>query len=286
MSVIKELNKDLTYQPWIQINSSKLKALLLFDIDGVIRDVTDSYRLAIQETVQHFLGWRPSLEIIDELKMEGCWNNDWDASMELIKRHSNNNYLPNFNLPSREKLIKVFNGFYFGGDPLGSNQSWKGFIKNEPLLVTTNFFNELTKKEILWGFVSGAETTSAKFILEKRLKLKDPPLIAMEDAPSKPDPSGLIYLARKITERNLGKGCPPIAYLGDTIADVQTIQEARKKIPFQSFISIAIAPPHLHRIDSKAKRLEYEKRLKMAGADAIIDSTPRAIKYIEEVVFK
>ncbi len=28
--------------------------LILFDIDGVIRDVTNSYRLAIQETVNFF----------------------------------------------------------------------------------------------------------------------------------------------------------------------------------------------------------------------------------------
>ena len=36
--------------------------LILFDIDGVIRDVTNSYRLAIQETVNFFSGWRPSIE--------------------------------------------------------------------------------------------------------------------------------------------------------------------------------------------------------------------------------
>jgi len=42
--------------------------LILFDIDGVIRDVTNSYRLAIQETVNFFSGWRPSIEDIDSIK--------------------------------------------------------------------------------------------------------------------------------------------------------------------------------------------------------------------------
>ena len=55
--------------------------LILFDIDGVIRDVTNSYRLAIQETVHFFSEWRPSIEDIDSIKSEGSWNNDWDLSL-------------------------------------------------------------------------------------------------------------------------------------------------------------------------------------------------------------
>ena len=84
---------------------------------------------------------------------------------------------------------------------------------------------------IIWGFVSGAESASAKYILEKRLKLKYPPLIAMEDAPDKPNPEGFIYLAKKLSNNKLGASNLPIAYVGDTIADVQTVLNARKKIP-------------------------------------------------------
>ena len=50
--------------------------LILFDIDGVIRDVTNSYRMAIKETVSFFCGWTPSIQDIDSIKSEGCWNND------------------------------------------------------------------------------------------------------------------------------------------------------------------------------------------------------------------
>ena len=39
--------------------------ILLFDIDGVIRDVAGSYRRALQETVAHYSGWRPSAADID-----------------------------------------------------------------------------------------------------------------------------------------------------------------------------------------------------------------------------
>ena len=47
-----------------------LKGLILFDIDGVIRDVSSSYRLAIQETVKKFCSWKPTFKQIDDLKAE------------------------------------------------------------------------------------------------------------------------------------------------------------------------------------------------------------------------
>ena len=125
---------------------------------------------------------------------------------------------------------------------------------------------------IIWGFVSGAESASAKYVLEKRLKLKFPPLIAMEDAPSKPDPEGFIYLAKKLSKDKLGSSNLPIAYVGDTIADVQTVLNARKKIPSQKFISIGIAPPHLHLEGRRNERSLYESKLNEVGADLILNS--------------
>ena len=61
----------------------------IFDIDGVIRDVSGSYRRALADAVEYFTNsaYRPSPEEIDELKAEGIWNNDWEASEELIKRY-------------------------------------------------------------------------------------------------------------------------------------------------------------------------------------------------------
>ena len=108
--------------------------LILFDIDGVIRDVTNSYRMAIQETVSFFCGWKPSIENIDSIKSEGCWNNDWDLSLEMIRRHVQNNNL-SLLPPNRKKLIECFEKYYFGGDPNADSSEWSGFINNEALLV-------------------------------------------------------------------------------------------------------------------------------------------------------
>jgi HAD superfamily phosphatase len=94
----------------------------------------------------------------------------------------------------------------------------------------------------------------------------------MGDAPDKPDPKGLINLSKKLLGDKLGPTNIPIAYVGDTIADVITVINARKEIPSQKFISIGLAPPHLHLKSRLQERNSYEANLRNAGADLILDS--------------
>ena len=243
--------------------------LILFDIDGVIRSVENSYRLSLKKTVFKFSGWEPSYKDIDCAKNEGIWNNDWDLSLELIKRFIKKENLK-LQIPSRDEIVKCFEEFYFGGDPNKDSKYWTGFITNEELLVDKKFFDLLESNGIIWGFVSGAESASAKFVLEKRLGLKSPPLISMGDAPDKPDPKGFINLSKKLLGDKLGSSNIPIGYVGDTIADINTVINAKKEIPSQKFISIGIAPPHLHSKSRINERNSYEKNLKDAGADLIL----------------
>ena len=116
--------------------------LILFDIDGVIRSVENSYRLSLKKTVYKFSGWEPSYLDIDNAKNEGIWNNDWDLSLELIKRVIKKQDL-NLEIPSREEIVKCFEKFYFGGDPNKDSKYWSGFITNEELLVEKRFFDSL-----------------------------------------------------------------------------------------------------------------------------------------------
>jgi HAD superfamily phosphatase len=249
--------------------------VLLFDIDGVIRDVAGSYRRALAETVHHYSGWRPDSTAIDALKSEGLWNNDWQASLELLRRRG---LSP---LPDFDALVTVFSRFYFGGDPSGDPSRWQGFISAERLLVDRDCFRELSRRGIAWGFVSGAEPPSARYVLEQRLGLQNPPLVAMGDAPDKPDPTGLLRLARLLGGEP-GPLAPPVAYLGDTVADVLTVRNAREACPDQRFLSLAVAPPHLHG-DPEARR-RYEQGLARAGSDAVVPSTGLALKTLERLL--
>ena len=94
----------------------------------------------------------------------------------------------------------------------------------------------------------------------------------MGDAPDKPNPEGFIYLAQKLLTHKLGVKSPPVAYVGDTIADIKTVINARQLIPEQVFISIGIAPPHLHPVKYHKERIKYESNLEISGADLIIKS--------------
>jgi len=139
----------------------------------------------------------------------------------------------------------------------------------------------------VWGFVSGAEPQSARYVLEHRLGLQNPPLVAMGDAPDKPNPEGLIKLASTLMALHgrcpLGLGAPPVAYLGDTIADVRTVVNARAAIPKQRWISLAVAPPHLHSDVNQQARHNYENLLIKAGADQVLTKSSSCLEVMLEL---
>src|SRR5579872_1544093 len=59
--------------------------LLVFDMDRVLVDVSESYRETIQQTVEHFTGKRITREAIQEWKNRGGWNDDWALSTAIIR---------------------------------------------------------------------------------------------------------------------------------------------------------------------------------------------------------
>ena len=130
--------------------------------------------------------------------------------------------------------------------------------------MDSNFFAELSSQGWRWGFVSGAEPPSARFVLEERLGLIKPPLIAMGDAPDKPDPTGLIRLAEQLAA---GEQPQRIAYIGDTVADVTTVINARTVRPDLPWLSLAVSPPHVEDVEA------YQQTLRRAGADRVLNRT-------------
>ena len=257
------------------LTPNSLRALLLFDIDGVIRDVSNSYRRALAQTVARFSGWTPDPPVIDALKAEGRWNNDWEASLELLRRRRQQQ--PSLCMPSRHELVDVFSGFYFGRDATGNvcdcPDQWNGTICNEPLLVQRQLFEDLSRAGVGWGFVSGAEPPSARYVLEHRLGLVNPPLMAMGDAPDKPDPTGFLALAERLaTAAGVPPAQLPIGYLGDTVADVLTVVRAREQQPELALTALAVTPPHVGAIGAKGWEV-YRQQLLHAGADHLVMAT-------------
>ncbi|NMG19882.1 TIGR01548 family HAD-type hydrolase [Brasilonema bromeliae] len=244
------------------------KAIVVFDIDGVVRDVSGSYRRAIADTVQHFTEgvYRPTPLDIDQLKSEGVWNNDWEASQELIYRYFETlSYTREQLQLDYNAIVTFFQSRYRGPDP----HRFTGYICNEPLLLDSKYLEELTKAEIPWGFFSGATRGSATYILEQRLGLKSPVLIAMEDAPGKPNPTGLFATVRLLesSDNRNNDHLTPVIYVGDTVGDMYTVKQARLEEPSRTWIGVGVLPPHVQQI--VARRDAYAEKLIDAGASMV-----------------
>ena len=233
-------------------------ALVIFDIDGVVRDVAQSYRRAIADTVEHYTQgeYRPTMTDLDTLKTEGIWNNDWKASEELIFRHYESQGKSRDDFGNHyDEIVEYFQGKYRGED-------FSGYIKDEPLLMTQKYLQSLSDSKIGWGFFSGATQGSANFVLQTRLEIQEPILVAMEDAPSKPDPKGLFLTIDTLLSPLdiFDKGGIPVLYVGDTVADMKTAQNATEQDNERPYYGIGIVPPHAW--DNEA----YAPKLKQHGA--------------------
>ncbi len=267
-------------------------AIVVFDIDGVIRDVGGSYRRALADTVEYLTqnGFRPSPSEIDRLKAEGIWNNDWEASQELVYRYFEQPGDQNRTAIAAateaivrpenserggiaidyDRLVAFFQSRYRGTDPM----NWNGYICQEPLLLEQAYLKLLTEAGIAWGFFSGATRGSATYVLEKRLGLQAPVLVAMEDAPGKPDPTGLFATVQQLESaklepsRDTARDRPlPVLYVGDTVADMYTVKAARDQQPGRSWVAIGVLPPHVQITEELS--LDYTTTLEKAGADAV-----------------
>ncbi len=245
----------------------KLATIVVFDIDGVVRDVGGSYRRALADTVERFTqnAYRPTSQEIDILKSEGTWNNDWEASQELVYRYfeTQGSLRRSIELNYSE-LVTFFQSKYRGTD----SDHWTGYICDEPLLLESAYLNSLTRSHIRWGFFSGATRASASYVLEKRLGLQSPVLIAMEDAPGKPDPAGLFESVQRL--ENQPDLRSPVLYVGDTVADMYTVDRARMMRPDRVWIAIGVLPPHVQQTSEQIT--SYTALLIQAGATIVLNN--------------
>ena len=142
---------------------------LLFDMDGVLVDVSKSYRVAIKQTAEYFLKDKEiTFEQIQKYKEKGGLNNDWDCTQAILKERGVEK--------TRDEIREKFDAIYLGGA-----------IDNETLIVSLDFLEELSEKYKL-GLVTGrpkrdADYTIKKFGLDKFFKV----IFTMDDEPEKAD---------------------------------------------------------------------------------------------------
>lgn len=198
-----------------------LVPLVVFDLDGVLVDVSASYRVAIRETVAALGGGEVTPEAVQALKNAGGYNNDWDLSQELLRRRGIAVALP--------RVIEVFNQKYLG--PGGDGEG--GLIQQESWLLEPELLAALRQRYRLAIF-TGRPRADADYVL-RRFAVADAfdHVIGLEDVSvQKPDPEGLFELQRRHAP------APLAAYIGDSIDDARAAAAAEAP-----FIAIVDAEP-------------------------------------------
>ena len=222
------------------------KPLLVFDMDGVLVDVTESYRETIQQTVLHFTGKAISREEIQDYKNQGGFNDDWKLSHHVIAKAGVE--------VAFDGVVEYFQGLFHGSD------GQPGLVLREKWVAQAGLLERLAER---YGFAlfTGRMRWEAEFTLNRNTTLAFDPIIGMQDVVNqKPAPDGLL----KILEANPGRR---VWYIGDTVDDARCARAA--KVSF-----IGITSP------ANPRYLDVVDLFIAEKAFAIIDD----INYLEEVL--
>ena len=179
--------------------------VLVFDMDGVLVDVTDSYRETIVRTVEHFTGKIIVRDTIQDYKNQGGWNNDWALSQKIC--HDLGVDVP------YPKIVDYFNWLFLE----------QGLIHRERWLPRNGLLDRLGEKFELAIF-TGRTTEEAEITLHRE-RLRDRFLLvtANDVEREKPSPDGLLKIAALRPSKKL-------LYVGDTVDDARCARAAN--VPF------------------------------------------------------
>jgi len=177
---------------------------LLFDLDGVLADVENSYRRCVLETLASF-GVRLRRDELQREVAAGEASNDWDLVARILGQR-------NQDIP-REEIVATFQRIYLGSAGEG------GLNRNERLLVSARRLRSWAGRCPL-GLVTGRPRAEAKAFLE-RFHIEDlfAVTVTMEDAAAKPDPAPMALAMR-------GLGVERAWMVGDTVDDIAAARAA------------------------------------------------------------
>jgi HAD superfamily hydrolase (TIGR01548 family) len=212
--------------------------VIVFDMDGVLAEVTESYREAIVQTVKFFTGATIARDTIQDYKNQGGWNNDWTLSQKIAA---------DLGIQiDYDAIVEKFNEFFLGenGNGLIQRESWfpkDGLLERLGQSYELSIFTGRLRYE--------ADITLRRFA--SRIPF-DPMICADDVTAAKPAPEGLFAIQKQRPGRKLW-------YVGDTVDDARCARAAG--VPF-----IGIAA-HTHK-----KRDELVRLFESENAVAILEN--------------
>uniref|UniRef100_A0A7S3PMG0 Imidazoleglycerol-phosphate dehydratase n=1 Tax=Aplanochytrium stocchinoi TaxID=215587 RepID=A0A7S3PMG0_9STRA len=214
-ALVKALRKIETEH--LQQSNKKFKDLeaLIFDMDGVLAEVSQSYRKAIQFTAKSY-GEEVTQEDITAAKLKGNANDDWKLTQRLLKERG-------VNIPL-EEVTEKFQEFYLGTD------TQIGLRELESLIPSRGLLLELRKRcKVGMAVVTGRPRDECLFFLDQ-YKLRGlfvdkngaPALVCMNETPSKPSPEPVLLALKQLGVTDPSK----TIMLGDTPDDIRAAKAA------------------------------------------------------------
>lgn len=220
--------------------------IVIFDVDGVLVDVRDSYHRTIVETVQHFTGRRVSRHEIHRWKNRSGYNDDWKLTVDWIRKLGRR--------ASYEDVTHKFQQLYRG-------KNFEGHIAREQWLLSPARLRRLAERAELALFTGRPRREVLHTLGKFRVRRYFRSLVALEDVKrSKPDPEGLTRILN-------GRDPRSALYIGDSIDDALAARRAGV-----AFVGVL---PH----SSSARRFRAA-RLRQLGARAILSNVNDLEKWL------
>jgi HAD superfamily hydrolase (TIGR01548 family) len=177
---------------------------VLFDMDGVLADVRESYRASIVETAARF-GVTVSDQDIAAAKARGNASDDWELTRGLCSAAGAD--------VSFETVRDTFERIY-----QGENGSI-GLKSREDLLIAPQLLESWSARMPLGVVTARPKADAVEFLDRFHIGRFFGAIVTREDAPSKPDPAPVrLALTRLGVERSW--------MIGDTVDDISAAREA------------------------------------------------------------
>jgi len=222
--------------------------LIVFDMDGVLVDVSESYRETIVRTVEHFTGAGITREQIQDYKNQGGFNDDWKLSHQVI---AGRGVTVDF-----QTVVDYFQGLFHG------NGDHDGLILRERWIARDGLLDRLARRFDFALFTGRMRWEAERTLHRFAAALRFDPIIGMNEVTElKPAPEGLLKIVAEAGGRSV------LCYIGDTKDDARCARAAG--VPF-----IGICAPH------SPHRAELAALLAQEGAIAVLDD----INHLEGVL--